>query len=118
MSSECLLHMTAAGQMRGGEGAAGSQGRSNEGIAKEMYDDEQELQKVKKDLAAERNKTFTYGWALEMRLKTSELVDSSGEFSRSPSLTPPPETPRLDASVGRPAVPDEMDIAESSTARN
>ncbi|GJE93298.1 hypothetical protein PsYK624_094570 [Phanerochaete sordida] len=83
---------------------------------KEIHDDKQKLNRRKNELEAEQRKTRTYRAVLQMPLRTPELEYSSGGFSRSPSATPPPETPRLDASVGRPALQDEMDIVESATA--
>ncbi|GJE93256.1 hypothetical protein PsYK624_094150 [Phanerochaete sordida] len=83
---------------------------------KEIHDNEQKLRRRKNELEAEQRKTSTYRAVLQIPLKTPSLEYSSGGFSRSPSATPPPETPRLDANVGRPAVQDEMDIVESATA--
>ncbi|GJE93278.1 hypothetical protein PsYK624_094370 [Phanerochaete sordida] len=79
---------------------------------KEIHDDKEKLNRRKNELDAEQRKTRTYRGVLQMPLRTPELEYSSGGFSRSPSLTPPPETPRSDSSVTRPAVQGEVDIVD------
>ena len=82
-----------------------------------MYEEREALEKVEAALELEERKAETYRAVLQTPVTTPSLVDSSGRFSCSPSLTPPPETPRSDASVGCPAAQDEsMDIAESGKA--